>query len=251
VTAVIAHRGSTRHHLANTLAAFAEARELGADGVELDVRLGADGSLVVIHDPTLEGGLPVSEATARDLPAGVPLLGEALRACGEMLVNVELKIPEGFGAADTRSLARATVAELASTGRTERVVVSSFDQPVLEEVRRADHRVALGWLLGLTADPESCLVQAAERRFGAIHPFVAQVSGDLVERAHAAGMAVRVWTVNAPADLRAMVAHGVDAVITDRLGEALALVRKGGGAAIAPVEAEWRDGSRFVNNERL
>ena len=41
------------------------------------------------------------------------------------------------------------------------------------------------------------------------------------------------------------------AIITDRLGEALALVREGGSAAVAPSQAEWRDGSRFVNNERL
>ena len=47
----------------------------------------------------------------------------------------------------------------------------------------------------------------------------------LVERAHAMGLAVNVWTVNAPEDLRAMVAAGVDTVITDRLREALVIAR--------------------------
>ena len=51
------------------------------------------------------------------------------------------------------------------------------------------------------------------------------MTAELVERAHAMGLAVNVWTVNAPEDLRAMVAAGVDAVITDRLGDALAAAR--------------------------
>ena len=58
-----------------------------------------------------------------------------------------------------------------------------------------------------------------------MHPFVTLVTEDLVAQAHAAGLAVHVWTVNAPADLAAMVALGVDAVITDRLGDALAAAR--------------------------
>jgi glycerophosphoryl diester phosphodiesterase len=58
-----------------------------------------------------------------------------------------------------------------------------------------------------------------------VHPFVTLVTADLVAQAHAAGLAVNVWTVNAPADLAAMVALGVDAVITDRLGDALAVAR--------------------------
>jgi glycerophosphoryl diester phosphodiesterase len=56
---------------------------------------------------------------------------------------------------------------------------------------------------------------------------VASVDPELIERAHAMGLAVNVWTVNAPDDLRALVAGGADAVITDRLREALAIV--GGG----------------------
>ena len=43
--------------------------------------------------------------------------------------------------------------------------------------------------------------------------------------ARQAGLALNVWTVNAPADLQAMVDLGVDAVITDRPAEAMAVVR--------------------------
>ena len=59
----------------------------------------------------------------------------------------------------------------------------------------------------------------------AIHPFVSQVDAALVADAHDRGLAVNVWTVNAPLDLRAMVALEVDALITDRVPEALTAVQ--------------------------
>ena len=55
MTAVFAHRGCTEGFVENTLEAFAEARRLGADGVELDVRLTADGALAVHHDAGIPG----------------------------------------------------------------------------------------------------------------------------------------------------------------------------------------------------
>ena len=51
-----------------------------------------------------------------------------------------------------------------------------------------------------------------------------------MERAHPAGLAVNVWTVNSPEDLLALVALGVDAVITDLLDDALSIARSGGSA---------------------
>jgi glycerophosphoryl diester phosphodiesterase len=92
----------------------------------------------------------------------------------------------------------------------------------LRAVQAADGRLALGALWGFGTEPEPALAAAAAAGFVAVHPFYASVSPALVERAHAMGLAVNVWTVNAPEDLRAMVAAGVDTIITDRLGEALA-----------------------------
>ena len=79
MTAVFAHRGCTDGFVENTLEAFAEAKRLGADGVELDVRLTADGALAVHHDPEIDGLGPISELTVPELPPSVPLLADALR----------------------------------------------------------------------------------------------------------------------------------------------------------------------------
>lgn len=221
MTAVFAHRGCTDGFAENTLEAFAEARRLGADGVELDVRLTADGALAVHHDEVVQGVGPIPELGVPDLPPHVPLLAGALAVCGGMTVNVEIK-----GGPDT-PIAAEVARVVAEAGWTERVIVSSFQVSTLRAVQVADGRLSLGVLWPFLTDVGPALAEAAADRFGAVHPFVTEVSADLVQRAHAAGLAVHVWTVNAAHDLAAFVALGVDAVITDNLAEAIAIARLG------------------------
>jgi glycerophosphoryl diester phosphodiesterase len=223
---VFAHRGSTGRATENTVAAFAEARLLGADGVELDVHLSADGALVVHHDAEIPGVGPIAALEVHRLPPEVPLLAEALEACHGMVVNVELKRPPVPRAAGP-GLGAAAAAALDELGWTEGVVVSSFDPGLLADVRSADPRLALGLLLEWTADPLAGLARAVEAGYQALHPFVATVGAPLVEAARAAGLALNVWTVNSAEDLAAMADLGVDAVITDQVAEALAAVRPG------------------------
>jgi glycerophosphoryl diester phosphodiesterase len=229
MTAVFAHRGCTKGFTENTIEAFAEARRLGADGVELDVRLTADGGLAVHHDAEIAGLGTVDQLEVADLPARVPLLADALAVCEGMVVNVEIKnAPQDPGWDPGEAVAALTAAAIEEAGWTARVIVSSFQPATLRAVQAADGRLALGALWGFAAEVEPGLAQAVEAGFSAVHPFVASVDRDLVERAHAMGLAVNVWTVNAPEDLRAMVAAGVDTVITDRLGDALAAAGGGG-----------------------
>ena len=227
MVSVFAHRGCTEDgFVENTLDAFAEARRRGADGVELDVRLTADGALAVHHDAEIPGLGPICELTVADLPPHVPLLADALAASEGMVVNVEIKnAPQDPGFDPGEAVAALTAAAIDEAGWTDRVIVSSFQPATLLAVQVADGRLPLGALWGWTTDPGRALAEAAESGFRAVHPFVTLVTADLVERAHADGLAVNAWTVNAPADLEAMVALGVDAVITDRIADALAAVR--------------------------
>lgn len=229
---VYGHRGCTEGFVENTIEAFVEARRLGADGVEFDVRRSADGALVIHHDADVAGVGMIHEHPVADLPAEVPLLAATVAACAGMAMNVEIKnLPGDPGYDPTHALARAVAAELVEQGRVEGVVVSSFDAATIEAVRAAEPALAVGWLLGRLADPDRALERAVERGYQAIHPNFVTVSADLVARCHEAGVAVNVWTPNAEHELRAMFEAGADIVITDSLTAALAMAagRRGSG----------------------
>ena len=116
----------------NTLDAFAEARRLGADGVELDVRLSADGALVVHHDAEIPGVGPVASLGVADVPPYVPLLPDVLAVCEGMVVNVEIKnAPQDPGWDPAEAVATLTAASIGESGWAERVIVSSFQPSTL------------------------------------------------------------------------------------------------------------------------
>lgn len=232
MTAVVAHRGSpdlASGIAENTIAAFQRARELGAHGVELDVRLTADGGIAVTHDPELPGLGPVAELRAADLPDEVPLLAAVLEATEGLSVNVEVKnLPTEPGFDPDDRLARA-VADLAAAlppGR--EVVVSSFWPGALEAVRDRQPAVATGLLLARRLPTDVAVAAALERGCSALHPATDLVTADLVDAAHAAGLAVAAWTVNHRDELAAARVLGVDTVITDDVPTALAVLGDGG-----------------------
>lgn len=227
MTAIFAHRGFTgtpgdaSRPVENTVEAFAAAHSAGADGVELDVRLTADAELAVRHDRQLPGVGPLTNIPARDLPPDVPLLAGALVACTPLAVNVELK----HEAPDRARRLAVEVARLLSADGRPEVFVSSFDAESLRRVRRQAPGVRTGLLVDWATDARAALRQAVSLGCSTLHPFVTQVDRDLVEAARAAGIGLHVWTVNAQDDLAEMGRLEVEAVITDRVPAALAVLR--------------------------
>jgi glycerophosphoryl diester phosphodiesterase len=218
-TAIQAHRGSPDPRAGvgeNTLAAFARARSLGADGVELDARLSSDGVVVVHHDPEVDGLGPVAALRADALPPAVPTLAEALAACAGMRVNIEVKNTPGEPGFDPGDhLAREVAAVVAGSGSDLDVMVSSFWPGALEEIHRAAPGLSTGLLVASWFDPEELVPAALLRSCSAVHPPAGLVSGALVGQAHREGLAVAAWTVNEPAAMRSLASLGVDTLITD------------------------------------
>ena len=215
-TEIVAHRGASRERPENTLAAFNRALELGADGIELDVHLTADGVLVVHHDAAPHEApnaalvnLDIRSLTGEQLRTfrvrgePIPTLEEVIRvAAGRMTVYCELK-----GAAT----AGPAVKLLEPLGA--RAAVHSFDHRQIAAARRIAPAVARGVLeasyhIAPTASMESVgardLWMAAEL-----------IDADLVGAVHAYGGRLSAWTVNAPADMLRLVALGVDVLCTD------------------------------------
>jgi glycerophosphoryl diester phosphodiesterase len=228
VTAIFAHRGcgGIPGCRENTVEAFAAARLAGADGVELDVRATADGALAVHHDRHVPGVGDVGNLAAAALPADIPLLDDALAACSGLRVNVEIK----GGPAEAVLVARLlhTWAADRRTGPIE-VFVSSFNPESLAAAREVAPGVPSGLLIDWRADARGAIDQAVQLGCASLHPFVTQVDEGLLDAARERMLELHVWTVNADADIAAMGELGVEAIITDRVAQALAILRAGPG----------------------
>jgi glycerophosphoryl diester phosphodiesterase len=215
---IISHRGLCRatprsgRAGENTLAAFQAGLDALAGlghppAIEFDVRLAADGRIVVVHDATLRRALGVRGRVRRLTSAelaeyGVPRLDRVLRAFPEAECHVEIK---------ERGIAAKVLETIHSTRSAGRVVVSSFLWQELITFRRGRPRIAL-----TSAFPTGRTVRAAiEAGAWAIHPEHRKTTASVVDAAHAAGLRVHAWTVNTPRSYARMVRLGVDAVFSD------------------------------------
>ena len=218
---VLAHRGARTVAAENTLEAFTTALAQGADGVELDVHRTADDGLVVHHDAeAAELGL-LADRSVREVQIArpeIPSLAEVLDACAGTLVNIEIKnLPTDADYDATDRAADLVVELLASRGRRDDVLVSSFNLSTIDRVRDRDPSIPTGFLT--IQDPREELTVAAERGHGALHPFFAwltdEVAPAVMARARELDVAVNAWTVNEEADMRRLATAGVASIITD------------------------------------
>jgi glycerophosphoryl diester phosphodiesterase len=218
---IIGHRGASAAAPENTLAAFALAVAQGADGVELDVQLSADGQPVIIHDGTIDrvtngtgrvSALTVAELQAYALRGGerIPTLAQLFARLGaQTLYNIELK---EFSARD-RGLETAVAACVREFGLAERVLISSFNPLAIRRARRCfDPGVPLALIRqpGLQSHAHR-LVHDMQ----ADHPHHTLVDEAYVAWARARAYRIHVWTVDDPQIARRLVKLGVHGVITN------------------------------------
>ncbi len=212
---IYGHRGASAAAPENTVAAFRLAKELGADGVELDVRRSADDHLVICHDPLLADGRAVRATARAQLPPAVPTLAEALDACAGMIVNIEIKNIPGEPDFDaTCGIVEAVVALLTDRDRDD-VIVSSFHLATIDRVKSLDRSVRTGLLTFFDPLPADSLAVIVERGHDAVHPNDWTVDDSLVIEAHRVGLEVNVWTVDDPDRMVTLASFGVDGVVTD------------------------------------
>jgi glycerophosphoryl diester phosphodiesterase len=213
--AVVGHRGASGHASENTMASFGLAHEMGADLVECDVHLSADGVPVVIHDETLErttsgAGLVKAHTVAQLSALGVPTLDDLLAwAASRIPVSIEIK----NGPLYYEGLVEKTVDLIRAHGLVERTFLISFDHFALRRVKELEPAIACGALFGARPVDGPAIARACHA--DAILPHWAFATRDVVQQAHDAGIAVSVWTCNDEASIAAALAAGVDAIATD------------------------------------
>jgi glycerophosphoryl diester phosphodiesterase len=229
---VVAHRGASADHPENTLVAFEAAIASGADGVELDVRLTADGVAVVLHDAetgvVTDGSGPVGGMRLSELKRlrvrgeEVPTLDEALEVLsGRATADLEIKNLPGEDDFDSprEAVVEAVAASVQRVGFEGTVLVSSFNWLSIERARELLPQALTGFLTIGVIDPRAALVYARSRGHDYVLPHVEALLGAgaaFVAEAHEAGLRVGTWTVDEEDRLATLFGWEVDAVATNR-----------------------------------
>lgn len=233
---VWAHRGASSEAPENSLAAFARAIEIGADGIELDVQRTADGILVVTHDETIDRltGQPgsIAQMTFSQLrqlnfaapwpqwPAvTLPTLDEVLDLCRStsLRINIELKNSE----VPYRGMEKQVVDRVRAFGLQDQVIYSSFNPISLWRLHQIAPAAATGFLYSEVRTRP--WLPAFLAKVTALHPSMDNLRvPELVQGAHRRGLAVHVWTVDGPSQWEQCRQLAVDAIITNQPREALA-----------------------------
>jgi glycerophosphoryl diester phosphodiesterase len=246
----IAHRGGGREAPEGTLHAFRRAAALGCDALELDVRRTADGEVVVLHDEVVDritdgsgevAALALAEVQALDAawafapgigpdPSAdahplrgrggpdlrIPTLAELLVAVPGVPLVIDLKV----GPPEEPDVPEQVARLLRAAGRGDDVIVGSFSQVRLDAFRAlapgvptsaTQDEAAAFWAGEPIPDVPGFAALQVPARFGDVDV----VTADFVDRAHASGVEVHVWTVDDPDEVRRLVGLGVDGIVTD------------------------------------
>ncbi len=236
MTVVVAHRGASSVAPENTIEAYRLAVEQGADAIELDVHLTADGQLAVIHDETLDrttdGHGPVAALSMdeiRGFDAGAtfagsdgsfPHRGRGLRV--PTLPEVIAWLPAEVGLV-IEIKARAAVDEVVrllgdNPETRSRASVISFDEQSIQRSRELDTELSTGLLLVPSDSVERGLVWVTEHGHAAVHPWDGDLGVDpmpLISKATAYGVRVGCYVVNEPDRMQQLAAAGLWGFVTD------------------------------------
>ncbi len=234
---VIGHRGAAASAPENTLESFRRAALLGAGGIELDAKLAADGTVIVMHDDRLDrttsGKGPVGDASYRAIAAldagrwfgarwagaRVPTLraaiGEALRL--GLFLNIEIKPCPGRDR-ETAAAIVALLRKLWPAGR-PLPLLSSFSVASLETARDLAPDLPRGLLVW--NDPEAWRREAGRLGLRTLHCARQYLPSNL-RAVRAAGLGLVIYTVNGRAEASRLLRAGADSIITDRPDTVLA-----------------------------
>ena len=207
--------------------------------IEIDLHHTLDRVTMITHDEDLAGLGGVGEIVhhnadrIRALDAGegqqVPTLDEVLDAFGPAIpFNLEIKWGSG-GEYDGIEAAALTAVE--SRGLLEQTLFSSFSDAILHHLRALSSAARIA-LLVQPMTVERSIERALELGAEALNPWIGMVDSELVRIAHAAGLAVHSYTVNAPHEMRRLMALGIDGMFTNYPDQLRSLVDIGPGSEI-------------------
>lgn len=239
-TQIFAHRGSAGTHPENTMVAFMEAQNVGAEGIELDVQLTKDGEVVVIHDESLNrttnGKGYVKDYTLNELkkfdasykftkhtgPVKIPTLREVLEMfrLNNMLLNIELKNTKFL----YEGIEEKVISLVNEYQMHNRVILSSFNHYSLVYCYQLDSNIETAPLYRDGIYMPWVYAKAIGAK--SIHPHYKAAPNILIMASMQEGVAVRPYTVNKEKDMKKLFSVNCSSFITDVPEKAINLRNK-------------------------
>jgi glycerophosphoryl diester phosphodiesterase len=220
----IAHRGEPLGERGNTLPAFTAAVALGADMVELDLRRTKDHHIVVLHDRMLTRLWGVNRSVGELDLVEVQGIGDGdlrIPTLCEVLTAVQVPLMVDF---TRREVVDGALEAVLEAGALERSLFVTGNVEALRMLRHleADARIGLTWVEG-PAPPLALLEELGAEYW---NPMFGLVTPRGVEAVHHAGLRVSTWTVDEPPDLARVVEADVDAVVSNRIADLVAILQR-------------------------
>jgi glycerophosphoryl diester phosphodiesterase len=210
----VGHRGAKAYEIENTLESFQKAIELGANAVELDVRISKDGNLIVSHDDNLKKSfgedILLSEATLEELKQ---VTGNRIASLGEALHFVDGKVEKILVELKEAGYEKKVLEVIRKEKLQDRVIVVSFHEEALAHVRKLDKKIETGLIYAKFTKPVDAALRLNAQYLVPLYRFVH--TGDL-EKAYKNNLKVIVWTINTKEEGRQYIDKGVDGIASDR-----------------------------------
>lgn len=221
---IIAHRGFTKQAPENSMKAFEEAYQIGADGIELDIHLTQDGHLVVTHDENVKKytgenidvrQVSLAKVKSLNLKDGekIPTLNEVLDTFAKRfsVINIEVKLPTPF----TNGVEKKLVELLKQLNLNENIYISSFNIFCLLRIKKQAPHLKTGYLIG----EDNWFIQWNPCiRLCQVHSINVQnkwCRQERLKKYQQLNKEMWVWTVNDPQEMQLWIDRGVNAIITD------------------------------------
>lgn len=220
---IIAHRGHSAKFTENTLEAFKAAIEYHCDMIELDVHLSSDDELIVHHDHKLKRIARrkgrVNDYTVEELRSfNVPSLRDVFSLVNKRVpINIEIK-HDTIRRTEFRALmVKKLILLLKETGMNEHVLISSFDDAFLKELRKRDQNIRLGVLDHGRPGQRLKISLIKELRAYSYHPSKRTLRLKQMHQLHEAGVKVFAYTANDIKSFQKLCTLKVDGIITNEV----------------------------------
>jgi glycerophosphoryl diester phosphodiesterase len=210
----VGHRGARAYEIENTLESFRKAIELGANAVELDVRTSSDAQLIISHDDNLKRvfgkDVRVNGTTLEELKQvtgnRIATLEEALRFIDRKIEKILVELKEVGYEKKVLDVIRKEKLE-------DRVIVVSFHEEVLANVRNFDKEIETGLIYSKFKKPIDTALKLNAQYLVPLYRFVHRRN---IAKAHKKNLKVIVWTINTTMEAQNYIAKDVDGIASDK-----------------------------------